>query len=721
MKQQRNGKYFLNSMIGVFIIIVLAIGVNYQAMQIMLYQERADFFSMFSEKTIRTVETVIRNYWRNARTYEKILEGTTFETAEEVEAYMKAFGEEMYEGTTFLLYNEAGNYISSDGHVGDHSASLSDSFLEIDEAADSYAGTLPYDTHAYPKYILSSPMEEPVVLADGTTFTHRAFYMDLRLFEEIFEREGFNENVRAYLVTEDGYKIYKNAQSQGFLINDHSKNILDEVTAHARVVHGGSEQDLKASFAENVNQVFEINYNGANYFFGSFSLDSADAQLVIFIPSETISADAMNINRFSFAMTIGIVITILLVAAVLIIHARRAARHKEALVEQLSEAVEEAKRANEAKSDFLSYMSHDIRTPLNGIIGMTHIIMKHSDDAEKVAKGAEQILGASNHLLNLLNDILDLSRIERGKATVKYAPMNVNALYNDCYSIVSGQLLESKLQITKECGSISHPNVISDEMHLRQILINILGNAIKFTPEDGRVIFRMKELEAAEGKIGVQFEVEDTGIGMSEAFIRTIWEPFVQENRMSNQQYKGSGLGLAISKSFVDMLGGTISVESAQGKGTLFTMRFEFDKNNVAQQEKTEPIVGVYLAGMKVLLVEDNMLNREIAEAILEELGIEVVCAEDGQQAVDCFMAAEAGSLHAILMDMMMPVMNGLEATRAIRASAHPDATTIPIIALTANAFNEDIQKTHAAGMDAHLAKPINIEALVQTLRLFYH
>jgi CheY-like chemotaxis protein len=363
-------------------------------------------------------------------------------------------------------------------------------------------------------------------------------------------------------------------------------------------------------------------------------------------------------------------------------------------------------------------MSHDIRTPINGIVGMTSIAMKNMDNTEKVADCLHKISGAADHLLTLINDVLDMSRIESGKVNISHEPMDIRTMVDNCYSIIGGQILSREITFQKEFKNIKHPHVLGDELHIRQILINILGNAVKFTPDGGTISFRVQEMTDDEEKATIRFEIEDNGIGMTEEFQKHIFEAFSQADNGSRTTFMGTGLGMAITKQFVDLMGGDIKIRSKLSEGSCFTVDLTFDVDPEKIQENAQAATDD-VKGMNILLVEDNMLNMEIAEEILEDEGVTVATAENGQIAVDEFNDSEPGTFDAILMDIMMPVMNGYEATRAIRASSHPDAKVVPIIAMSANAYAEDVQEALASGMNAHVAKPINIPLLLSTLNRY--
>ena len=384
----------------------------------------------------------------------------------------------------------------------------------------------------------------------------------------------------------------------------------------------------------------------------------------------------------------------------------------------LSQEAEIANKANKAKSKFLSHMSHDIRTPINGIIGMTNIALSNIDNKDKVEECLQKIDVASSHLLSLINDILDMSRIENGKVTISTEPLDIHYILDECTAIIEGHLENRNIKFITEVGSFSYPYFKGDELHLLQILINILGNAVKFTPDGGKIYFRVKEGKKRDNIINYRFEVEDTGIGMKQEYLAHIWDPFSQEDNTSRSEYKGTGLGLAITKQLVTLLDGDITVESQEQVGSKFTVKLPFE----ITEESTVPLAqndNINLKGFKILLVEDNELSKEIEKDILENHGAIITEADNGEEAVNIFCSSRVNRFDLILMDVMMPIMDGLTATKTIRALERADAKNIPIIAMTANAYEEDIEMTLKAGMNAHLSKPIEINKFLKTIDKF--
>lgn len=401
-------------------------------------------------------------------------------------------------------------------------------------------------------------------------------------------------------------------------------------------------------------------------------------------------------------------------------------RKKEELrqYKMLENALNKAQIASHAKTQFLTHVSHDIRTPLNAIMGMTSIAkMKLKETGDKEMQECFDIIDeSSQHLLSLINDVLDMSKIESGAFIVAREPINASSLVDECVAIIKGRLVNRDIELVIERNPCEYSLLYGDPTHFKQILLNIMGNAIKFTPDGGKVSFNsVSYFDEPTGRVHVRYSVTDTGIGMSKEFLQQMFEPFVQEKRDARTTYQGSGLGMAITKRLVDMMGGTISVESKADQGTTFTVDLPFE---VCEQEKHEiPKEPVHedrdISGKRILLVEDNVLNLEIAKTILKKNGLEVVGAQNGQIAVDIFSSNPEDFFDAILMDIMMPVLDGLSAAKAIRELDIPTAKTVPIIAMTANAFADDIEKSIRAGMNAHLSKPIKTDELFEVLKKY--
>ena len=387
-------------------------------------------------------------------------------------------------------------------------------------------------------------------------------------------------------------------------------------------------------------------------------------------------------------------------------------------------ALEVAEKASKAKTDFLSNMSHDIRTPMNAIIGITTLMKNELHQPEKLAEHLGKLETSGRLLLGIINDILDMSRIESGKTTLNIEKTNLPQQVSQLDSIIRQQASQRRQTFTVE-NHVQHENVLADPNRLNQVLMNILSNAVKYTPQGGHIRLDVEELTHTEHYAKYRFVVQDDGIGMSEAYQKTLFEPFTREEKSGTNRVQGTGLGMAITKSIVDLMGGTIHVESAPGKGSRFEVVLELpidaeaDKVQTASALPEEAEAVSPLSGMKFLCAEDNAINAEILEMLLETKGASCTICSNGQEIVDAFASVKPGEYDMILMDVQMPVMDGLEATRRIRNGENPLGRTIPILAMTANAFLEDMQKSKEAGMDEHLSKPVDIAALEQTVKRF--
>lgn len=389
--------------------------------------------------------------------------------------------------------------------------------------------------------------------------------------------------------------------------------------------------------------------------------------------------------------------------------------------EDLTEAVAAADRANRSKRAFLFNMSHDIRTPMNAIIGFTELAEQNIDDRERVRDYLQKIMLSSQHLLSLINDILDMSRIENGKVTIEAVPVCIRDQMDLVKNVVRSDIENRRLRYVEKTEKLDDIYVYADALHVNRILINILSNAVKFTPDGGTITFTVRERKSErEGYALYDFIIEDTGIGMSGEFIGHIFEQFAREKTSTVSHTQGTGLGMSITKSLVDLMGGEIRVESELGKGSVFTVSLEFKITSAdmvhgkAAADDSSSLLA--LSGRRVLLVEDNALNMEIAKAMLEAMGLEVETASDGSEALEKVKKESADRYDLILMDIQMPMMNGYEATRAIRALDDRDKAGIPIIAMTANAFDEDRTNAFEAGMNDHIAKPLDITILRDTI-----
>ena len=386
-------------------------------------------------------------------------------------------------------------------------------------------------------------------------------------------------------------------------------------------------------------------------------------------------------------------------------------------------AAKKAEAANEAKTEFLQRMSHDIRTPINGICGMVNMADHYADDMEKQKEYRTKVKEASNLLLELVNDVLDMSKLESGEIVLEEIPFNLSSIYREVFVVIEQVAAEQNLQIVWEKKEITHRDLIGSPRYVKRVMMNILSNAMKYNRENGHIYISCIEIPSGQPETTtMEFVCRDTGIGMAEEFQKHIFEPFAQEHAGSRTKFAGTGLGMPISKKLIEKMGGTITFESAEGIGTTFVIRVPFKIDlDADKREEQKDVSEKSIKGLHILLAEDNELNMEIAEFVLQNEGAEVSKAWNGEETVELFRKSESGEFDAILMDIMMPVMNGYEATKMIRSLDREDAKVIPIIAMTANAFTEDRLRAKEAGMNEHIAKPFDVKLLVKIIHKLVH
>ena len=420
----------------------------------------------------------------------------------------------------------------------------------------------------------------------------------------------------------------------------------------------------------------------------------------------------LKTNQVLYDMFILALIVVVSALVIYYVLDRRQARYIRSLLDvqqQLEKSNAEALRANRAKTVFLSHMSHDFRTPVNGILGMAERIRRKKDEPETVDDCLDKIKGAAGHLLELMDDVLDMSRLEVGEVRLTRNPFDLNEELRRVQSIAEESAKVKGIALEFRMDGAVHTRLLGSPMHLRRILLNLVSNAVKYNRPGGRVDVSVREVGGDDRRVALRFVVRDTGIGMSEEFVqKSLFHPFTQEHDNARTEYQGTGLGMAIVSDLVKFMGGAIGVESRLGEGTTFTVQLEFDLNPAEppSPEDAQPLTDI--SGMRVLVAEDNDLNLEIARCMLQDAGVKTAEARNGREAVEKFAASEEGAFDAILMDVMMPVMDGMQAARAIRALPRRDAADVPIIAMTANAFAEDQSRARDCGMTKYLTKPVD-------------
>ena len=399
-------------------------------------------------------------------------------------------------------------------------------------------------------------------------------------------------------------------------------------------------------------------------------------------------------------------------------HQKKEQEKDEKYKAELLIAAKKAEAANEAKTEFLQRMSHDIRTPINGICGMIDMAEHYADDMEKQTEYRAKIKEASNLLLELVNDVLDMSKLESGEVVLEEVPFNLSKISEEVLVVIEQIAAEQNIRIVWEKKEITHRDLIGSPRYVKRVMMNFLSNAVKYNRANGHIYLSCREIPSEQpGMTTMEFVCRDTGIGMTEEFQKHIFEPFAQEYMGSRTKFAGTGLGMAIARKLVEKMGGTITFESEKGVGTTFVIRVPFKIDPDAdKREEQKDVSEKSIKGVHILLAEDNELNMEIAEFVLQNEGADVTKAWDGQEVVELFRNSEPGEFDVILMDIMMPVMNGYEATKIIRSLDREDAKEVPIIAMTANAFTEDRIIAKEAGMDEHIAKPVDVELLIKVI-----
>jgi signal transduction histidine kinase/ActR/RegA family two-component response regulator len=720
LENELGGKIPRKRLFPVSIIVIIAIIIAiaaiskyaYDNIEAQLFNERSVHLNEITEKVSDVIDTII-----SSKQSEATLTANLFSDSEDsggiYDFLEKTYRQmELSDDTSVVAFTSRGMMYSSDGKR----AMCGNMNMLIDSAEQMVViDSLPYDSGTLCMIFLSR-LDKPKELG-GETFTHVAIVRKLDAMSLDFNVSSFGDNFSLYIIKKSGARIYRNEYSVKLFDGYNVLTAMSEL----EFLHGSSADELRKNVSEGSVGSFEYkDANGTNYFVSNAPINANDWSVLVFVPSSVIGSSSGGFLGIviGYFCVIAAAIVLLFSATTFITVSSR--KDKERLKQQeetnilLEAAARKAQDASKAKSDFLSSMSHDIRTPINGIIGMTDIAMKHYDEPDKVLDCLRKISYSSDHLLSLINDVLDMSRVETGKTQAAHEPMNLFKSLGDCTTIIEGQLLSRDVEFITEYD-INYPHIIGDDLHLRQILINILGNSVKFTPDGGKIWLRVKQLSADSENVSYRFEIEDTGIGMSEEFMQHIFEPFSQEEGGSRTNYKGTGLGMAITKQLVTILGGDIEVKSKLNEGSFFAFDLTFGINADASDEGEEDTVAE-ISGLNILLVEDNELNLEIAQNILYEAGANVSTAENGLEAVDLLQNSEPNTFDIVLMDVMMPVMDGLTASREIRASHRADLKTIPIIAMTANAYREDIEKALDAGMNDHIAKPIDVSKLFKVI-----
>jgi signal transduction histidine kinase/competence protein ComGC len=602
---------------------------------------------------------------------------------------------------------------------------------------------LDYDQKKKDGYLVAIPCQEYTI--NGETYTAIGTVYDHSKLDSMLKLKGYDGKAYLFMLDDDGNITYTNLSGDKYQRN------------YSLLKHLKGEQAITDEEADLLKKKFDNRESGVvllgkqnPYYLGYCPIESNNTILVCIVAKGVIDNVLRDYQKTVLCTTTLMAGFILLLFAGLFYSISRLSladqkaeyekrknelhlqtmKEMEVVNQKLkkaknvaTEALQTAENANKAKTDFLSNMSHDIRTPMNAIIGITSLIRHDAGNKAKVIEYADKIDISSQHLLGIINDVLDMSKIEAGKTVFKYSDFSILDLVQELDTIFHTQIYEKQQTLTIIKENIQHEWVNGDQVHLMQIFSNLLSNAVKYTQEGGEIQFFVEECETKSSVYAkYRFLVSDNGMGMSADFKETIFDPFTRAESSVTNKVQGTGLGMAITKNLVEAMGGTIDVDSELGQGSCFEVLMDLkiaeDRTvALAAQEETDEQDGNILQGMKFLCAEDNELNAEILTELLKIEGAECTICENGEEILKAFEQSAPGDYDMILMDVQMPVMNGYEATKAIRRSSHELAKTIPIIAMTANAFSEDIQHSLAAGMNAHVSKPVEMKVLEKTIR----
>lgn len=688
----------------------------------MLYKERAYHFNETAAQITETVDVAIDEQWSLLQimslrypTFDSL---TTEECVSKITVMENTIGKD---GLVFGIIDENGNIFASNE---DKKVYTLDS-LNLEDVTDRTLAILnPVQGSDidYMTFIVKNDM--PITLGDGKKITHTVLFWEMEYYKKFFHNDAYGEENTIFIRGNDGVNIYTESNKFNFIKGFNYMGDYPEI----ELVKGNTIEEIEENIKNNKSSVTSIKVLSENkkYFITVQPMRNNDWDLVMVVPEESISAETIDITSAMVNTATFIALLICLGILMLVIYIYKS-RNQTLLLKQereyskvLQESADEAHNANMAKTKFLSHMSHDIRTPINGILGMINKAERHLSEPDVLKDCHKKIRMSAEHLLGLINDVLDVTKLETGLNEEKDEPFPMSCMLDTCCSIIRGQMEDKpNIEFRTDFTNIEHDSVLGNKLHIRQILLNILTNAVKYT-DNGYIYFKAEEIAFEEDEATYRFTIQDTGIGMHKNYIERIFEPFSIDDSEARKHRLGTGLGMSIVKTNVDKLGGTISVDSTLGVGSTFTVTFALKLTDleVVCEAMKDRVLKTFadVSGMKVLLVEDNDLNIEVALMLLEDAGVKVDVAKNGKEAVDKFLASKEGDYDLILMDVMMPVMNGYEATKTIRSSTHPLGATIPIIAQTANAFQDDIKKVKEVGMNTHISKPIDEENLLNVL-----
>ncbi|MGN0496419.1 MAG: hybrid sensor histidine kinase/response regulator [Lachnospiraceae bacterium] len=721
LKRRNITKYFIPVLFAFVLTAALVVGVLYIRSYMMkqTVQERSSQLEEMTSQIRTNLDIGLETHWNLVTGIKGTVEGTHYkdeqELMEDIGVLERDFCTNLY-GCRVMLLDTMGT-----AHLVDGDKGIWDDIGRLADGEERH--TFVSDTSNVDGTFLAftQKLDRPVIVGeDKNRFTHLVLLKDIETLKQYYTTESYGGNAATYIIKENGTLAYYDAQDD--IIG--AKNIFKSLEK-AEYVQNRSFNEIREHLNSEGVVATNILIGKTEYYYCLATLETYDMTLLLLIPAEYVAASTMNMMNSTIRVVIiimtimAILIVLAFVSVIMVYRSSQMVKIEQENNQALNRLRLAAEAANKAKSTFLSNMSHDIRTPMNAIIGFTNIGLKQNPSQE-IKNCLEKISNSSEHLLTLINDVLDISRIESGKIQYVPTPTDIREVTDTVLNIMYGFLSNRNIDFSVNRAVIETPYVLADAVRIREILVNILGNAVKFTDDGGTIVFEMDHHSGEDDNhIVICYRISDTGVGMSEEFVERIFDEFSQEDNSARTQYKGTGLGMAITKRYVDLMGGTIVVESKKNEGSTFTVEIpmELIEESELQKQGGIPATKMELADVKVLMAEDNELNAEIAMLQLEEEGIQVTRASDGMEVVKIFEENLPDTFDMILMDVMMPQMNGYEATREIRnLSDRPDGRMIPIIAMTANAFAEDVQASLDAGMNGHIAKPINMDEVIKAI-----
>ena len=744
-----NNKIYKKLFVGfgfVIIVLILTLFVMSQTyIQNLVYHERLSQMEEVTHQMFRSLEDVIDNHWYEVDVQCNYLAYTPMETTDDLFSYLEKLSElanYKEKQIELVAVDAAGHYYTVHGRMG---LLRGITYLESAPERVSYvSNSLTVDDS---RMVFLEQLSTPITLQSETgeiTLRYFGIAQCMTQLNDYFRCDAYENNNSVYVLDNNGFKLF-NANDTELLKGHNVYTVLSQMS----YLHGSSFAAAKERLARTGSCYSNAVLDGTEYYYALKQMENAQWTLAFLVPAEYVAVNTQKLVNIVMVIIIVIAMMFSVITVFVGWFLLRQKQQQELRTEKeanlrleqynihltqvndelrqaqvvAAEALQSAERASKAKTDFLSNMSHDIRTPMNAIIGITTLMKNELHQPEKLAEHLGKLETSGQLLLGIINNILDMSRIESGKTTLNVEKMNLPQQVSQLDSIIRQQAGQRRQTFTVNTH-LQHENVLADPNRLNQVLMNILSNAVKYTPKGGHIRLEVEELPRNEHFARYRFVVQDDGIGMSEEFQKTLFDPFTREEKSGTNKVQGTGLGMAITKSIVDLMGGSISVESTPGKGTRFEVVLEFPIDAEADtvqeaQVLPEEETASPLSGMKFLCAEDNAINAEILELLLESKGAHCKIYPNGQEIVDAFASVKPGEYDMILMDVQMPVMDGLEATRRIRSSGNPLGRVIPILAMTANAFLEDMQKSKEAGMDEHLSKPVDIDALEQTVKRF--